>query len=102
LRTEIPPIARSAASAKSVKSYVRDRIFPADEGARIELKTVMHDYRAWCTKKGLAPIALAEFLDEIEKVFGRLGVEIKVRGDQRVYRLRVKLGANQRLVAAVH
>jgi hypothetical protein len=97
------PCRRIAATAKSVSSYVRDRVFAAADGDRIELKAVMQDYRAWCTKKGLAPIALTEFLDEIERLFGKLGVEIKVGDDQRVYCLKVKLGnAIERLAAAVH
>jgi hypothetical protein len=51
----------------------------------------------------LTAIPLAEFLDEIEKVFGKLGIEIKVGENQRVYCLRVKLGGALKSVrAAVH
>jgi hypothetical protein len=52
-------VRRVAATAKSVKSYVREQVFPADEGDRVEVKTLMQDYRAWCTNKGLTPIALS-------------------------------------------
>jgi hypothetical protein len=39
----------------------------------------------------------------IEKLFGKLGVEIKVGDDQRVYCLKVKLGsAIEGWAAAVH
>jgi hypothetical protein len=97
------PRGRIGTTAKSVKSYVHEQVFPADEGDRVEVKTLMQDYRAWCTRKGLMPIALAEFLDEIEKLFGKLGIEIKVGDDQRVYCLKVKIGgAIGTLVGAVH
>src|SRR5262249_2689820 len=97
------PACRIAGTAKCVKRYVHDQVFPAGEGDRVELKTMMQDYRAWCTKKGLTPIALAKFLDEIEKLFGKLGIEIRVGNDQRVYCLKVKLGnAMGRLPEAVH
>jgi hypothetical protein len=75
----------------SVKSFIRDQVFPAD-GNRVEMKALMHDYRVWCTQKGVAPIGLNEFLDEIENVCSRLGFEIEVGDDQRVYCVGVKLG----------
>jgi hypothetical protein len=53
---------------RQLGSYIHEQVFPADEGDRVEAKTLMQDHRAWCTKKGLTPIALAEFLDEIEKL----------------------------------
>ncbi len=34
----------------SVKSFVRDHVFPAD-GEQVEIKVLMRDYRAWCAKR---------------------------------------------------
>jgi hypothetical protein len=105
---ELPPLraarrkARSNASkgsGGSVKTFIRDQVFPAD-GSRVEMKALMRDYRAWCTEKGIAPIALTGFLDEIERVCSKLGIEIEVGDDQRVYCLNVKLGNG--MIAAVH
>jgi hypothetical protein len=74
----------------SVKSFVRDQVFPAD-GERTEIKALMQDYRAWCAQEGFAPIELSELLDEIEKVCRKLGIEIEVGADQRVYCVGVKI-----------
>ena len=89
-----------------VRSFVRDRVFPAD-GERTEIKAMMQDYRGWCTQQGLAPIELKQFLDEIEKICRKLGIEIEVGNDRRVYCLNVRLGSadaemEKRLPAAVH
>jgi hypothetical protein len=79
--------------AGSVKAYVRDRVFPAD-GDQAEIKSLMHEYCAWCAQKGFAPIELDAFLDEIEKLFRKLGIEIRVGDDQRVYCLGITLAAD--------
>ena len=55
------------------------------------MKALARDYRAWCSEKGLAPLELGAFLDEIEKLCRRLGIEIAVSNDQRVYCLDVNL-----------
>jgi hypothetical protein len=57
------------------------------------MKALMQAYRAWCSRKGLVLMDLNRFLDEIEKLFRRLGIAIQVGDDQRVYCLNVKLGA---------
>ena len=50
---EIKPLAsparrKAVSKAKgSVKSFVRDHVFPAD-GEQVEIKALMRDYRAWC------------------------------------------------------
>jgi hypothetical protein len=85
--------------ASSVKSFIRDQVFPGD-GGRVEMKTLMRDYRAWCTGKGIAPIELRDFLDEIEKVCSKLGIAIEVGDDQRVYCVNVRLG--NAIPAGVH
>ena len=42
---------------------------------------------------GLAPVDLNAFLDEIEKLCGKLGIKIEVGEDRRVYCLGVKIEA---------
>jgi hypothetical protein len=85
------PARRKAVVAHgSVKSFVRDQVFRA-EGERVEMKTLMQDYRAWCAQKSVRPLDLNRFLDEIEEVCSRLGIEIEVGDDQRVYCLNVTL-----------
>jgi hypothetical protein len=74
-----------------VKTYVRERVFPAN-GERTEIKVLMQDYRAWCAQNRFEPISLNAFLDEIEKLCRKLGIEIEVGEDQRVYCVGVKLG----------
>jgi hypothetical protein len=58
------------------------------------MKALMQDYRAWCTQRDLSPLALREFLDEIEKICRQTGVGIEVGDDQRVYCLNAKLGTD--------
>jgi hypothetical protein len=99
---ELPPLRTARRKTKtraiatkdagsSIKSFIRDQVFPAD-GNRVEMKALMRDYRAWCTKNGIAPIEQNGFLDEIERFCNRLGIEIEVGNDQRVYCLNVKVG----------
>ena len=93
---EIKPLASPARSkavnkAKgSVKSFVRDHVFPAD-GEQVEIKVLMRDYRAWCETKNFTPLDASAFLDELEKLCRKLGIETKVGDDQRVYCLNVKV-----------
>ena len=94
----MPPTTRTVAkSAKprigSVKAYMRDRVFPAD-GDQTEIKALLQDYRAWCADKGFTPIELSAFLDEIEKLLRKLGLEIEVGDDQRMYCFGVMLGSD--------
>jgi hypothetical protein len=86
--------------AGSVTSFVHDRIFPAD-GERLEMKSLTAEYRTWCGQTGCTPIGLSELLDEIQKVCSKMGIEIEVGDDRRVYCLDVKLG-NDSVAAAVH
>jgi hypothetical protein len=105
---ELPPLravrrkARPNAAtnpASTVKSFIRDQVFP-DDGGRVEMKALMRDYRAWCTDKGIAPIELSGFLDEIEKACSKLGIEIEVGDDRRVYCLGIRLAGLE--ASAVH
>ena len=83
--------ARSKAVNKakgSVKIFVRDHVFLADS-EQVEIKVLMRDYRNWCEMKNFTPLDTSAFLDELEKLCRKLGIEIKVGDDQRVYCLNV-------------
>ncbi len=93
-----PPVKTTAKRSKpntdgSVKSFIRAHLFPAGAGDRVDVKHLMHTYRAWCAEKGLAPVDLSAFLDEIEKLCGKLGIKIEVGEDRRVYCRGVKIEA---------
>jgi hypothetical protein len=83
---------RKPSDAGSVKSFIHDHVFPAD-GERLDIKALMGSYRAWCEEKSVAPVSLEAFLDEVEKLFGKLGITIEAGDDQRVYCLGVTLKA---------
>jgi hypothetical protein len=87
--------ARRKMAHGSVKSFVRNHVFPAD-GERVEIKRLMRDYRAWCARENVMPLDVSAFLDELEKLCRKLGIETKVGDDQRVY----CLGVNLKPVAA--
>ncbi len=87
----LPSPARSKAVNKakgSVKIFVRNHVFPAD-GEKVEIKVLMRDYRAWCTRASVTPLDASPFLDELEKLCRKLGIQINVGDDQRVYCLNV-------------
>jgi len=92
-----PPTRRSKATPArgnspvgSVKTFVHDRVFPAN-GERIDMKDLTADYRAWCAQKGIPALELDRFLDEIEAMCRRAGIAIEVGDDKRVYCLDVRL-----------
>jgi hypothetical protein len=86
----------------SVKNFFRDHVIPAD-GERIEIKTLMRDYRAWCAGEKVTPLDVSALLDELEKLCRKLGIETKVGGDQRVYCLNVKVATDPAgMAVAVH
>jgi hypothetical protein len=99
-----PPARRKAGTKANggVKNFFRDHVIPAD-GERIEIKTLMRDYRAWCARKNVTPLDVSALLDELEKLCRKLGIETKVGGDQRVYCLNVKVATDPAGIAvAVH
>ena len=104
---EIKPSASPARSKAvvaygSVKSFVRNHVFPAD-GERVEIKRLMRDYRAWCAQENVMPLEVSAFLDELEKLCRKLGIETKVGDDQRVYCLNVTLKmATATALASLH
>ncbi len=61
-----PPARRKAVTKAngSAKNFSRDHVIPAD-GERIEIKTLMRDYRAWCARENLTPLDASAFLDEL-------------------------------------
>jgi hypothetical protein len=85
--------APGASQAGSVKGFFRDYIFPAEDGERVDIKTMVDTYRGWCAGKGLTPVNLDAFLDEVERLCGKLGVTIEPGEDQRVYAVGVKIEA---------
>ncbi|HXF55305.1 MAG TPA: hypothetical protein VNK52_14405 [Hyphomicrobiaceae bacterium] len=87
---------RKGKGTGSVKSFVRDHVFPSDdEEQRIEVKALLHAYRNWCAQRRLEPVGLDAFLDELEPLCAKLGIEIEVGKDRRVYALGVKIEAAQ-------
>ena len=83
-----PARGKAVVAYGSVKSLVRKHVFPAD-GERVEIKRLMRDYRAWCAQENVMPLDASAFLDELEKLCRKLGIEIEVGDDQRVYCLNV-------------
>jgi hypothetical protein len=80
---------KSAPPLASVKAFIADRVAPAD-GERVEMKALVQEYRAWCAGKGSGPVDLECFLEEVETVCRKVGIEI-VNDAQRVFCLNVKI-----------
>jgi hypothetical protein len=74
----------------SVKAFIGERVSRAD-GERVEMKVLLQEYRSWCASKGSGPMDLESFLEEVENVCRRVGIEI-VSDAQRVFCLDVKIG----------
>src|SRR5262245_54494158 len=88
-----------APALASVKAFIAERVSPAD-GERVEMKTLVQEYRAWCAGKGSGAIDLESFLEEVESVCRKVGIEI-VNDAQRVFCLNVKIDAADS-VSALH
>ena len=84
-----------------MKGFWRGHFKPTTKSASTS-KSLMHTYRGWCAEKGLAPVGLNAFLDEIEKLCGKLGIQIEVGEDQRVYCLGVRIATPAAAHASVH
>ena len=65
------------------------------------MKALVHEYRAWCGSKGSGPVALESFLEEVEKVCRKIGIEI-VNDAQRVFCLNVRIDAAESANASLH
>ena len=90
---------KSAPALASVKAFIGERVAPAD-GERVEMKALVQEYRAWCADKGSGAVDLESFLEEVEKVCRKVGIEI-VNDAQRVFCLNVKIDAVDN-VSALH
>jgi hypothetical protein len=88
------------AGLASVKTFIGERVSPAD-GERIEMKTLVHEYRAWCGSKGVEPVALESFLEVLEKICRKIGIEI-VNDAQRVFCLNVRIDAAESANGSLH
>jgi hypothetical protein len=95
-RAKISP----ATKPSTVKAFLRDHLFPSDDGERMDIMAMVRSYRAWCAKKGVQPADLDAILDDIEQLCGKLGVKIEPGDDQRVYVHGVKIAASA--PASVH
>ena len=91
---------KPAPTLASVKAFIGERVSPAD-GERVEMRTLLQEYRAWCAGKGSGPMDLDSFLEEVERVCRRVGIEI-VSDAQRVFCLNVKIDAVETVNASVH
>ena len=91
---------KPAPTLASVKAFIGERLAPA-EGERVEMKSLVREYRAWCAGKGSGPVDLESFLEEVEKVCRKVGIEI-VNDAQRVFCLNVKIEAMESANASLH
>ena len=80
---------KPAPALPSVKAFIAERVSPA-EGERVEMKALVQEYRSWCAGKGSGPVDLESFLEEVERVCLRVGIEI-VSDAQRVFCLNVRI-----------
>jgi hypothetical protein len=91
---------KPAPALASVKTFIGERVSPAD-GERVEMKALVQEYRAWCAGRGSGPIHLESFLEEVEKVCRKIGIEI-VNDAQRVYCLNIRIEATESANASLH
>ena len=91
---------KPAPTLASVKAFIAQRVSPAD-GERVEMKALLQEYRAWCTGRGSGAVDLESFLEDMEKVCRKVGIEI-VNDAQRVYCLNVRIEAAQSANASLH
>jgi hypothetical protein len=91
---------KPAPALASVKAFIGERVSPA-EGERVEMKALVQEYRAWCAGKGSGPVDLESFLEEVEAVCSKVGIEI-VSDAQRVFCLNVKIEAPEIAAGSVH
>jgi hypothetical protein len=83
-RNSRPRRARGARES-SPKAFLSKHLFPAGDGERVDMKSLLQMYRAWCADNGFAPVDLDQFLDEIEQLGSKLGLRIEPGDDKRVY-----------------
>jgi len=88
---------KPAPALPSVKAFIGERVSPAD-GERVEMKALLQEYRAWCAGNGSGPVDLESFLEEVERVCRKVGIEI-INDVQRVFCLNVKIDAAESALA---
>ena len=91
---------KPAPALASVKAFIAERVSPVD-GERVEMKALVQEYRAWCAGKGSGPVDLERFLEEVETVCRRVGIEI-VNDAQRVFCLNIRIEAAESTNASLH
>jgi hypothetical protein len=91
---------KPAPALASVKAFIGERLSPAD-GEMVEMKALVQEYRTWCAGKGSGPVDLESFLEEVEKVCRKVGIEI-VNDAQRVFCLNVRLEATESANVSLH
>jgi hypothetical protein len=67
-----------------LSTFFRDHVQSAP-GARVEMKTLTRDIRAWGSRQGLDLPGIYELLDDIAQLCQERSIEIEVGEDQRVY-----------------
>lgn len=90
--TNIVPI-RGGAVFGSVRKFFLQRIEPATaDDERLEMRALLNQYKEWCRQGGTAPASLDRFLDEVEVICRKTGMEITTEGDK-AYVVGVRLSA---------
>jgi hypothetical protein len=84
----------------SVKAFINQRVSPA-EGERLDVKAMLQEYRGWCSNNGVQPVALKAFLDDVEAVCHKVGIEIVKEAD-RVFCLGMKIEAAPKNAESLH
>jgi hypothetical protein len=91
---------KPAPALASVKAFIGERMSPAD-GERVEMKALVKEYRAWCAGRGSGAVDLESFLEEVERVCRKVGIEI-VNDAQRVFCLNVRIEAADSANPSLH
>jgi hypothetical protein len=96
-RTALPPPrkprAKTPPKSNTVKTFLRDHLFPAEDGERLDIMALVRSYRAWCAEKGFTPADLDSILDQTEQLCRKIDVKIEPGDNQRVYVHGVKIEA---------
>jgi len=87
-----PRAEAKASSSRLVRTFFQDHVQSAP-GARVEMKALTRDIRAWASSRGLDLPGISELLDEIAFVCQENGIDIDVGDDRRVHCLDVRLAA---------
>jgi hypothetical protein len=89
-RQHRPKAKAKVSASRLVRTYFKDHVQPAP-GARVEMKALTRDIRAWGSTRGVVLPGISELLDKIASVCKERGIDIEVGDDQRVHCLDVRL-----------